>query len=162
MSALPPRRSPIRPSQPHFSQEHAVHSASRSKKAVTRAPTETTPAPAPRGLPFQLEVGLGTSRQQVITVDAVTFFHCPEPVLQLVFGDKEGLNVAESVESKEELHNRNDFYIRPIKGGIVTNLLIDMEDTTVALQLRTVYIKGGPRCSGHIEELKRDTARAQA
>ena len=132
-----------------------------------------------------------------MAVDAVTFFHCPEPVLQLVFGDKEGLNVAESIESKDEPHNKNDFYIRPVKPGIVTNLLIEMKDTTVALQLRTVYIKGGPKlgdyngeifvrlpgyqdeliksrtiittiehdlaeCSGHIEELKRATARAQA
>src|SRR6516225_759861 len=188
-----------KPSQPKSSQEHAVHSPPGSKKAVTRDTTETSiPAPAPRGLPFQLEVGLGTTPQQVImAVDAVTFFHCPQPVLQLVFGEKEGLNVAESIESKDEPHNKNDFYIRPVKSGIVTNLLIEMKDTTVALQLRTVYIRGGPRlgdyngeifvrlpgyqdelikcrtiittiehdlaeCSGHMEELKRATARAQA
>lgn len=93
-------------------------------------------------LPFRVELGEGISRpgaEVVLGVMAVTVFHCPEPPMQVLLGDTTGLGLVESVDG----HDRADFYLRPTKAGIRTNMWIEMPSATVHVALRTVAVKGG-------------------
>jgi hypothetical protein len=149
------------PTQP--TEEHAASpakAATGAGAAATPAKTEArgparreTPPPGPpisHSVPFQIEAGL-TAQPTVITlaVDAVTAFHCPEPILKLFFGEKAGIGEAESVRGQ----NRNTFYLRPTKGGVVTNVVIEMQSSTVTLHLRTVKVNGGPRLGDYNGEV---------
>ena len=94
------------------------------------------------GLPFRVELGEGISRpgaEVVLAVMAVTVFHCPEPPMQVLVGDTTGLGLVESVDGQD----RTDFYLRPTKAGIRTNMWIEMPSATVHVALRTVAVKGG-------------------
>lgn len=94
------------------------------------------------GLPFRVELGEGISKpgaEVVLAVMAVTVFHCPEPPMQVLVGDTTGLGLVESVDG----HDRTDFYLRPTKAGIRTNMWIEMPSATVHVALRTVTVKGG-------------------
>lgn len=94
------------------------------------------------GLPFRVELGEGISRpgaEVVLGVMSVTVFHCPEPPMQVLVGDTTGLGLVESVDG----HDRTDFYLRPTKAGIRTNMWIEMPSATVHVALRTVAVKGG-------------------
>lgn len=118
-----------------------------NEKSVEKGKEASPPLP---GLPFRMEVGLSSDPQQVVlAVDAVTAFHCPEAVLQVIFGDKTGLGLAESVEGTP----RSDFYIRPTRAGVLTNVFIEMRAATVTLQLRTIEVRGGPRLGTYNGEI---------
>ncbi len=134
----PPARKPQ--PEPRVGIMPATNKETGGRKNATRSTS------GPGGLPFQIEVGLNPRPDQVIlAVDAVTAFHCPDTVLQVLFGDKQGIGLAESVEGQ----SRTDFYLRPTKPGVVTNIFIEMPTSTVTVMIRTVAVKGGPKLGGY-------------
>ena len=115
-------------------------SASTAKQTPV-ARTEVVAAPN-KSLPFRIEVGEGISSpatEVVLAVKAVTVFHCPEPPMQVLVGDTTGLGLVESIEAND----RTDFYLRPTRAGIRTNMWIEMPSATVHVGLRTIAIKEG-------------------
>ena len=95
-----------------------------------------------RSLPFRIEIGEGISSpstEVILAVKAVTVFHCPEPPLQVLIGDTTGLDLVESIEAND----RADFYLRPTRAGIHTNMWIEMPSATVNVGLRTIAVKEG-------------------
>jgi hypothetical protein len=131
----------------------------------------TSPDSGVRGfLPFRVELGEGISNPRaevVLAVKAVTVFHCPEPPMQVLIGDTTGLGLVESVEGQD----RADFYLRPTKSGVRTNMWIEMPSATVHVGLRTIEVKGGARIGDYNGEVfvrlpgfreKAESARARA
>ena len=117
-----------------FPRQHSSTSSQTSK--------EDSNTGAQVGLPFRVELGEGISKPGavvVLAVMAVTVFHCPEPPMQVLVGDTTGLGLVESVDG----HDRTDFYLRPTKAGIRTNMWIEMPSATVHVAIRTVGVKGG-------------------
>jgi hypothetical protein len=115
--------------------------ASQTPKQDPNAVAESD-TPRREGLPFRIELGEGISQsgaEVVLAVMAVTVFHCPEPPMQVLIGDTTGLGIVESVDG----HARSDFYLRPTKAGIRTNMWIEMPSATVHVAIRTVAVKGG-------------------
>ncbi|MGH9763833.1 MAG: hypothetical protein ACREDR_18035, partial [Blastocatellia bacterium] len=126
------------------------HKTSRTNALVERSRDKLNAASASTALPFRIEVGLSSDPQQVVmAIDAVTAFHCPESVLQVVFGNNAGIGLAESVEGTP----RSDFYLRPTQSDVQTNIFIEMKSATVTLQLRTIRVPGGPRLGAYNGEI---------
>lgn len=118
--------------------EEASQPGAAARSGVTSL---AAPARVEKGvLPFRVEVSdMTPDATVVLAVGAVTLFRCPEPPLQVVIGNSQGIGVAEAVETQ----GRGDFYLRPSEGGLQTNMFIEMPSGTVQVMLRTVEPKSG-------------------
>lgn len=93
-------------------------------------------------LPYTMEIDEESGEQGVevtLAVGAVTIFRCPEPPLQIIFGNQEGLDLAETTPGRTEI------YIRPTKGNLFTNMIIEMKSGPVVLYLKTIAPKGAAK-----------------
>lgn len=82
-----------------------------------------------------------------LAVDAVTIVRCPEEPLQILFGKSDGLDVSETKPGRTEI------YLRPRIAQISTNIVIEMKSGPVALQVKTVEIKGGAHTGNYTGEI---------
>lgn len=124
--------------------------AAVSNPSVRPPAPEGTLASAGRNLPAapsrtsKVEIGEGISSPEMsltLAVGESTYFHCQDEVLQLVFGDPDAFTTIWSTKES----NRSDFYLVPKRGGVSTNLRIEMKSNTVTTRLYSIAPKGGAR-----------------
>ncbi len=129
---------------------------------------EATPS-ASGNLPYRVEIGDGiTPPGFAVTLaeGAFTVVRCPEPGLNLVFGNPVEIEYQESVDGQRQYQ----LYLKPKRAGIYTNVGIEMPSGLVTFYVRSVAVKGGARIgdfngeviirpSGYRDELAQAKAR---
>lgn len=101
-------------------------------------------------VPYTVDITEETIKKgAVITlaVDAVTTVRCPEEPLQILFGKADGLDVSETKPGRTEI------YLRPRIAQLSTNIVIEMHSGSVALQVKTIEIKGGAHTGNYTGEI---------
>lgn len=126
----------------------SVTLAQRAKKRnSSRTATETVESVS---VPYTIDMNEESVKKGAIitlAVDAVTIIRCPEEPLQILFGKADGLDVSETKPGRTEI------YLRPRIAQINTNIVIEMKSGPVALQVRTVEVKGGAHTGNYTGEI---------
>lgn len=138
------------------------------RASATESENNATTQPG-ANLPYRVEVGDGITPPGFIVtlaVGAFTVVRCPEPGLNLVFGNPADIEYQESVDGQRQYQ----LYLKPKRAGILMNVGIEMPSGFAAFYVRSVAVRGGARVgdfngevvirpSGYRDELARAAAR---
>ncbi len=124
-----------------------------TKTGVTTAkPSPVNSVPARGSTAGRVEIGeAGTASNVVLlALGETTLFRCPEPPLQLIFGEPAAFQVVEASAETQ----RSDFYLIPLRAGVSTGLWIEMASGVVQARLHTINLGRAARSGDYHAEVE--------
>ena len=116
----------------------------RARKTPLKYPSEP--------LPYSIEVNLGTTQPEAVltlAVGTITIVHCPEPPRRVMISDRYQTSISQFIGGPR----RSDIYIRPLKSGVTSNMIIEMPSAVTTLRIKTISVKNGVKVGDYHGEV---------